>query len=287
MRIDAHIHLYDTERPEGVPWPPRNQPVLYRPNLIGHFRQIRAGTVLTHAIVVEASELISDNDWLLEHVRDCPEVLGIIGSLDPRVPGFSTDLSRLAANPKFLGIRPRFHPAPSLREPAVAAALGQLATHGLTLEFNLPQYPMADVAAFARAHPDLRIVINHLAGARLRDGKIPQVWADGLTSFRDLANVSCKLSAFYHASGEKPAPRDPQAYVGILDHILDVFGPERVFFGSNWPVSDLGGDYASMPEILVSYIARREDLTMDAVFRTSTLRAYGLSADAGGGPGED
>lgn len=279
MRIDAHIHLYDTTRPEGVPWPPRHVQQLYQPHLPEDFRAVSAPSAITHAIVVEASPWVADNDWLLGLVQECGEVLGGVGNLDPRAQTYERDLARLAKHPKFLGVRPRLRPAPGLRDPEVAAALALLGECGLTLELNVPQYPVADVAAFARAQPNLRVVANHLAGARLRDGVLSPQWRQDLAVLRDLPNTFCKLSAFYSAAGEKPAPTDPAHYRKVFDAILDVFGTERVFFGSNWPVSKLGGDYASLPVILEHYLLSRDPALVDVVFRANTLRAYGLDGN--------
>jgi len=276
MRIDAHIHQYDPTRAEGVPWPPKALEALAGPHLPGDFRAVSAGTGITHAIVVEASEWVTDNDWLLSLVAQDDGILGIVGNLDPREEDFAENLSRLARHPKFLGIRPRLYPSPRLSDPQVAANLGRLAEHGLTLELNVPEYPWRDAAAFARAHPTLRLVVNHLAGARLDEGKVAPDWLEAIAPFRSLPNTYCKLSAFYTAAGTQPAPTDPAFYAGLLDALLDVFGPDRLFFGSNWPVSDLGGPYGPLPRLVETYASEHSPEWVDAFFRVNTLKAYGL-----------
>jgi L-fuconolactonase len=276
MRIDAHIHLFDPTRPEGVPWPPPHAAALYRPHLPADFHAAATGAGITHAIVVEASPWVADNDWLLDLIADRPEFLGVVGNLDPRTQGFAEELERLSRRPKFLGIRPRLQPVPDLADSDVAGNLALLARHGLTLEFNVPQYQVGLVAGFAGAHPTLRIVINHLAGARLRGDRLDPQWRVDLGAFRDLPNTYCKLSAFFASAGKRPAPVEPEHYSGILDAVLDVFGHERVFFGSNWPVSKLGGDYGPLPRIVESYLRERDPEAIEAVFSGNALRAYGL-----------
>ena len=108
------------------------------------------------------------------------------------------------------------------------------------------------------------------------DGKLSVEWKKSLAAFRDTPNAYCKLSAFTSAMGGNPAPTDPKRYGELFDAIVDVFGAKRVFFGSNWPVSKNAGEYAPLPLILEQYLKSRDNVSIDAVFRANTLRAYGL-----------
>ncbi len=103
--VDAHIHLFDTSRPGGVPWPEKSDTVLYRPATPTRYKQVTAGLGVVAAIAVAASPLASDNDWLLGVVAADPIMVGVVGDLDPLEPGFAANLERLHANPLFLGFR--------------------------------------------------------------------------------------------------------------------------------------------------------------------------------------
>src|SRR5690242_19820768 len=79
--IDTHTHFYDPSRPQGVPWPPKNDPVLYRTVLPAEFRSITEPLGVRGTVVVEASALVEDNAWILEIAKNEPFLLGLVGHL--------------------------------------------------------------------------------------------------------------------------------------------------------------------------------------------------------------
>ena len=103
--IDAHIHLYDPSRPEGVPWPEKSDSILYKPALLDRYKNVTNGLGICGAIAIECSPWESDNDWLLQTASSDPVVVGVIGDLVPGSPSFRKNLDRLAANSLFRGIR--------------------------------------------------------------------------------------------------------------------------------------------------------------------------------------
>src|SRR6201999_3788067 len=103
--IDTHIHLFDTGRPGGVPWPAKTDTKLYQPALPARYERIARPLGVVGAIVIEASPLASDNDWVLSVAANQPIIVGMIGDLIPATATYQKDLERLHANPLFLGIR--------------------------------------------------------------------------------------------------------------------------------------------------------------------------------------
>src|SRR5438128_7309573 len=103
--IDTHIHLYDPTRPQGVPYPNKNNPLVYMPTLPERYRKVAAPLGVVGAIEVEASPWIEDNLWVLEVSEKEPFMVGMIGNLEPGKPEFREYLERYHRNPLFLGIR--------------------------------------------------------------------------------------------------------------------------------------------------------------------------------------
>jgi L-fuconolactonase len=103
--IDTHIHLFDPGRPGGVPWPAKTDTALYKPALPERYKSIAGPFGVVGAIVIEASNLVSDNDWVLNVAANYPIIVGMVGDLIPGTPTYQKDLDRLHANPLFLGIR--------------------------------------------------------------------------------------------------------------------------------------------------------------------------------------
>ena len=95
--IDTHIHLYDTSRAGGVPWPPEDDQVLYRPVLPKHFDPITRANGVTATVIVEASDRVPDNQWILDLVAHNPShYVGVVGNLPVGTDAFAAELNRLA-----------------------------------------------------------------------------------------------------------------------------------------------------------------------------------------------
>ena len=103
--IDTHIHLFDTRRPQGVPWPDKKNAILYKPALPDRYRKIAAPLGVVGAIEVEASPWLEDNQWVLDVSAKDKMIVGTVGDLEPGKPEFRKQLDRFHRNPLFLGIR--------------------------------------------------------------------------------------------------------------------------------------------------------------------------------------
>ncbi len=240
--IDTHIHLYE---PDGLDWLRPANTRLYRPVFVEDFIAATTGTPIRQAIVVEADTRPATNDWLLDHVRDRTEILAVIGNLDLTAETTASDLERLSADPKFCGIRFRGHGSFDPANPTTHANLAALAKANLTLELQADSENFAAIATAAKTFPDLRIVIDHLAGARLDpEGHVQPWWPAAIKSLSANPNVFCKLSAFDSAFRENYAPDRLEL---IFAPLIKAFGPDRLLFGSNWPVNP---DYPSAVSLL-------------------------------------
>ena len=103
--IDTHIHLFDTARPGGVPWPTPDNAVLFKPALPDRYRRLATPLGIRGAIEVECSTLVEDNQWVLDVAAKDPIIVGTVGNLEPGKPGFREQLERFRRNPLFRGIR--------------------------------------------------------------------------------------------------------------------------------------------------------------------------------------
>src|SRR5215467_7528758 len=103
--IGAHIHLFDPRRPQGIPWPEKNDSVLYQAALPDRYRKIATPLGITGAIEVEASPWLEDNQWVLDVAAKDTIIVGTVGDLEPGKPEFRKQLDRFHRNPLFRGIR--------------------------------------------------------------------------------------------------------------------------------------------------------------------------------------
>ncbi len=277
--IDTHTHFYDPSRPEGVPWPGKDDKRLYRTVLPDEFRKLVKPHGVTGTIVVEASPWPKDNDWLLALAKKEPVIVGVVGRLFPGQPEFGESLQKLRTNLLFRGIRIGSDELKKgLDSDAFRKDIGRFAEAELTLDINGGPAMLADVAALAKAFPKLKIVVNHMANVRI-DGKAPPAdWVRGIEAVAKHPAVYCKLSALVEGSGKNDgsAPKDLGFYRPTLDVIWSAFGEDRLIYGSNWPVSDLFASYATVFKLADEYVSAKGKAAREKVMGANALKVYGV-----------
>lgn len=278
--IDTHTHFYDPTRPEGVPWPGKDDKLLYRPVLPAEFKKLVRPHGVTGTVVVEASPWPKDNDWLLALAKGEPFIQGVVGKLFPGKDGFADELARLARDPLFRGIRigPDELKA-GLDKEAFRADVGRLSDAGLTLDVNGGPDVLPAVARLAAAFPKLRVVVNHMANVPI-DGKAPpEGWRKDIAAAGKLPNVWCKMSALVEGTRARDgkAPKEPDHYKPTLDVLWEAFGEDRLVYGSNWPVSETAAPYAVVFALADEYLTGQGKAARAKVFGANAVKAYRLS----------
>src|ERR1700761_6270729 len=168
--IDTHIHLFDPERPGGIPWPEKSNTALYHPALPDRYRGLSEPHNVAGAIAVECSPWLVDNFWLQDVAERNSIMLGFIGDLEPASPDFAATLDRLHRSPLFLGIRYgnlwNRDLGARLQRPEFLCGLRLLAQAGLLLESANPTPALiAAILVASDRVPGLHIVIDHLPHA--------------------------------------------------------------------------------------------------------------------------
>ncbi|MBI5694070.1 MAG: amidohydrolase family protein [Verrucomicrobia bacterium] len=275
--IDTHTHFYDPARPGGVPWPPKTDSLLHRTVLPQHFRALPVPQKIDATVVVEASPLVEDNQWILDLAGDDPFIVGFVGNLPVGTAEFRGLLRRFARNPLFRGIRVRgVSLANGLGQPGFVDDLKALAAAGLTLDIPSPPEAVAQVPRLVAAVPDLRVVVNHVANARIDGGAPAAAWRDLIAAVAARPHVYMKVSGLVEGtrrtSGD--APGEVEFYRPTLDALWSAFGPSRLIFGSNWPVSERFAPLARVEGILLDYVRPRGQEALDRIFWRNAAEAY-------------
>jgi L-fuconolactonase len=271
--VDTHIHLFDTARPQGVPWPDKKDAVLYKPALPGRYRKVTEGLGIVGAIEIECSPWLEDNQWVLDVAAKDSIIVGTIGDLEPGHAEFRAQLERLARNPLFRGIRygnlwGRDLGA-ELRKPEFIGGLKALAGAGLALDTANPTPAlMADVARLTDRVPNLRVILDHL----------PELdpFTANIAKMRELAQrpqVYVKVSGVLRRVAGR-VPLDTDFYRGRLDAIWDIFGPDRLMYGSDWPNSDPLGTYPQVLRIVEEYFHAKGTAAAEKYFWKNSIAAY-------------
>jgi predicted TIM-barrel fold metal-dependent hydrolase len=275
--IDAHTHFYDPERPQGVPWPAKNDTSLYRRVLPEHFRAFAKPLGVTGTIVVEASPWVEDNQWVLDIAAKDPYVLGLVGNLTPGKPEFAPHLKRFAANPLFRGIRVNSGPLKAgLDSAEFLADIKRLADADLELDINGGPELLPLVDRLAKKLPDLRIVINHLANVKIDGPNLNPEWLAGMKAAAAHPHVFLKVSALVESAArdDRKVPLDSGYYAPILESVWRTFGEDRLIYGSNWPVSDRAAGYATVLKIVTDFFQTKGGAAAAKFFAKNAHAAY-------------
>jgi len=275
--IDTHTHFYDPSRPQGVPWPPSDNELLYRPVLPEHHRSLAEPEGVSGTIVVEASAWVEDNQWILDLADDDPWILGLVGHLEPASPEFATHLARLADHPRFCGIRLGRGPFAGQDGDDVMHDLEVLAARDLELDVLIGVQEWGGFCGVLDRLPELRTVINHVAHVRI-DGHPPDPeWMDCMARAAAYPQVYCKVSGMMELCEAQPAPTEAAYYAPTLDVLWEVFGPQRLVYGSNWPVCERSGEYATTASVVQEYLRQSRKGAQEDFWSGNAARAYGLS----------
>jgi predicted TIM-barrel fold metal-dependent hydrolase len=241
----------------------------------------RANGIVT-AGIVEASGIVEDNQWILDLVEGDRFYSFFVGNLEIGAPTFVNDLERFSHDRRFVGIRGYLTgPAEGITlSPAQLASLQDLARRGMSLDIisRGTKNPKAEVQALCTAVPDLRIIIDHLGGAK-GPPPVDPVWE---AEIRELAeacsNIYMKFSSFYdmYAPGDVvfPSPTDVASYEAHFDVLMTAFGPDRLIWGSNWPVIELHGTFEDQIRIAEDYLAPFGRAVRDKVMFKNALKFY-------------
>jgi L-fuconolactonase len=267
--IDAHIHLFDPARPQGVPWPAKDDPVLYKRALPDRYRKIALPFGVVGAIEVECSPWIEDNQWVLDIAAKDSIVVGTIGNLEPGKPEFRSELDRFHKNPLFRGIRYGNlwgrDLGVEIAKPEFVAGLKALADAGLVLDTTGSDAALiGEVIRVTDKVPGLRVVIDHL----------PQIHPlPDLTELAKRPQVYVKVTeVLRRENGKVPANLD--FYRDALERIWSAFGEDRLLYGSDWPNSDLWAPFEVELNVVREFFRSKGRAAEEKYFWKNSVAAY-------------
>ena len=275
--IDTHTHFYDPTRPEGVPWPPKNDALLYRKVMPADYLAQKVPQPVTATVVVEASPWVADNQFILDLAKKEKFIVGLSGNLKPGDKEFAPNLKRFAADKLFRGIRvPGKALADNADNAAFLADIKLLADLDLEMDVNGPADTLPAIAAIAKELPSLRIVINHLSNIRIDGQNVDEKWQKDMEACAKQARVYAKISGLVEGTGKSDgtAPADAAFYKPQLDVLWNAFGPDRLVYGSNWPVSERFAPLSRVQQIVHDYFSAKGAPALHKVFGINAKMAY-------------
>jgi len=278
VRIDAHQHFWRYSADE-YPWIGPGMERLARDHLPGDLAPLLAAAGCDGSVAVQARQSVTETRWLLELADTHPLIKGVVGWVDLRSDDVAGQLAEFVGRPAFVGVRHVVQDEPDPRfllGDAFVRGLRQLAPLGLAYDLLLypPQLPAA--TELAALLPGQTFVLDHLAKPRIRDGSTAiEPWRRDLVALARHDNVSCKLSGLVTEAAWRRWSRGD--FTPYLETALDAFGPDRLLFGSDWPVCLLAADYADVAGIVADFVDRLSAREREAVLGGTATRCYGLA----------
>ena len=277
--LDTHIHLFDPTRPQGVPWPSKNNTILYKPAVPSRYREVIRGLGVTGAIETECSPWLEDNQWVLDACEKDIIMVGTVGNLEPGKPEFRRHLERFHKNPLFRGIRYgnlwRRDLTAALGRPEFVADLKFMAQAGLSLDTADPTVRLLqDVVHLTDLVPTLRVIFDHLP--TLPTPTEAEALSNYKTAMRELGKrpqVYVKVSQVVQRVGGR-VPLELSVYRAKLDEIFETCGPDRLLYASDWPNSDQWAPYPQVLALVQEYFLAKGQEIAEKYFWKNSVAAY-------------
>ena len=277
MRIDAHHHLWRYD-PASFGWIDPNGAIA-RDFLLADLVAAQQDAGIDACIAVQARQMPAETTFLLECAAASPRIVGVVGWIDLRAADI-VDAIDTAAHPAIVGYRhvvqdeadPHF-----LVQDAFVRGVKAVAARGLTYDLLVDHAQLADVPALLDRIDGGRFVLDHAAKPAIVAGGW-QPWADRIAAVAACPQVWCKVSGLVtEADHDAWTPDQIERY---LDHVLALFGPERLIWGSDWPVCLLAASYRQVVDLVEDFVARRCPEAREAIFGDNAVRAYALRMEA-------
>jgi L-fuconolactonase len=255
-----------------------DDPVLARDYLIEDLRPHLRKCAITRTILVQAAPTESETDFLLEIAAGADFIAGVTGWLDLSEASFPQRLAHYRRQPKFIAVRPMLQGLSDdawIVRPQVLENLKHLAEIGFPFEFLTFPRHLPYVLQALEATPGLRAVIDHLSKPPIASGAL-EPWASLIRDVAAFSNVCCKVSGL--VTEADTAHWTPDSLAPYVHHALDVFGVDRLLFGSDWPVCRLAGEYAEVLNALRTVLGTRlGPPELAKIFHSNAARFYGLA----------
>ena len=273
--IDAHFHSWQLARGD-YGWLTPALPAIYRDVSVSDWWEQARAHGVAGGVLVQAAATEAETSHLLALATAHPQVLGVVGWVDWLAEDAPQRIAQLARQPKLKGLRPMLQDIADpdwILQAALTPCLQAMAEHDLVFDALVKPVHLPRLHTLAQRHPSLRVVIDHCAKPDIAHGQW-QPWADDLATLARNTRWYCKLSGLLTECAAAP-PAD--AARRWARNVLDCFGPDRLLWGSDWPVLQLAGPYDAWWQETHAVLADLPAQQQHAVLGGNARRAYQLA----------
>jgi L-fuconolactonase len=272
-KIDAHQHFWSTAR-NDYGWLTEELGPIYRDFQPADLRPLIAGAGVDRTILVQAAQSEAETLYLLDIAADTAFVAGVVGWVDLEAEGAAERVAFMVGK-GVIGLRPMVQDIDDtewLLRPALRPAIEAMIAHDLRFDALVQPRHLSILPQFVAAYPGLRVVIDHGAKPDIAHGTF-QPWADGMARIARETDACCKLSGLVTEAAADWKPDDLKPFVA---HLIACFGPERLIWGSDWPVLNLASDYASWHRLVAEFLSGMSQSEREMIMGGNAARFYGI-----------
>ena len=270
--IDAHLHFWQLSRGDYGWLTPALEPI-YRDFGPSDLAPILARHDITRTILVQAAATVAETEDMLRIAAATPFVAGVVGWVDFTAPDVSATIDRLAENELLVGLRPMVQDIADddwLLRADLAPAILAMIDHDLVFDALVLPRHLVRLARLIERFPSLRVIIDHGAKPPIKTGQL-EPWRSDLTIFAANPNMRCKLSGLVTEATTDWHDADIEPFAHAL---LELFGPERVVWGSDWPVVNLAGGYDRWRALSLDILSGLDEKARAAVLGGNAADLY-------------
>ncbi|MBW3129982.1 amidohydrolase family protein [Hymenobacter profundi] len=252
-RIDAHQHFWHFDAVRDA-WITPDMAAIRRDFLPADLAPLLQQHNLDGCVAVQANQSEAETDWLLTLANEHAFIRGVVGWVDLQGDNVAERLAHYAQSEKLKGFRHVLQGEEDralMLRPAFRRGLAALFDAGFTYDLLILPDQLGYAAELVEAFPTQPFVVDHLAKPLIKAGTL-EPWAQDIRALAAHENVLCKVSGLVtEADWQHWQPQDFHPY---LDVVFEAFGPQRLLFGSDWPVCNVAGGYARMLELVEGYL---------------------------------
>ena len=274
MIIDSHQHFWKYS-PQTHSWVSDDMSVLKRDFLPDHFVEIVERQKIEGTVAVQADQSEEETKFLLSLAAQFPFIKGVVGWVDLRDDVLEKKLEGFKENIVLKGFRHIVQSEPQgfLQNEKFINGVNKLAGHDFSYDLLIYHHQLAEALAFAQKTTNVRIVLDHIAKPSIKTGQKTR-WELNLAALATFENISCKLSGMVtEANWNQWTYEQLEPFI---DEVFECFGPDRIMYGSDWPVCLLAGNYEDQFSVVEKYISRLSENEKRKVLGENAKRFYNL-----------
>lgn len=276
MKIDSHQHFWKYD-PIRDSWIDASMENLRRDFLPDDLEGLLKQNGIDGCIAVQADQSEEETEFLLQLTKENSFIKGVVGWVDLCAPNVSKRLDYFSKNPHFKGVRHILQAENEdfMLQESFQHGMAQLKQFDLSYDILVFPNQLKNSIILIERFLYQRFVVDHLAKPYIKDRKIDE-WKADIYALAKYPNVYCKLSGMVtEADWNNWKPNEIYPYIDV---ILSAFGPERIMYGSDWPVCLLAGQYNEVLGIVEDYIIKLTEDEQKAIMGNTAINFYKLSA---------